>query len=54
MSQPTQLQTLGNLIGGSAHFGACPKCGAQHVSTHDRVQPNPKAPWVFFCARCAS
>ncbi len=48
-----QLQTLGNLIGSSSHLGSCPTCGAQHMSTHDRVLPNPSAPWQFVCARCA-
>jgi hypothetical protein len=23
------------------------------MSTHDRVLPNPSAPWQFVCARCA-
>lgn len=52
--QSVGLVTLGNVIGGSSHFGQCPKCGSQHMSTHDRVQPNPKAPWQFFCERCAA
>lgn len=47
------LQALGNLIGGSSYFGICPKCGGQHMSTHDRVLVNPAASWQFICAKCA-
>ena len=44
------LVTLGNLIGGASHFGHCADCGAQHVSTHDRVQ---RRGHEVVCARCA-
>ena len=48
-STPPELRTLGNVIGGSSHFGHCPKCGRQHMGTHDRVYV---VGHQFFCDRC--
>jgi hypothetical protein len=41
---------LGNLIGGSAHLGACFKCRKQFMSTHDMAARRPSG--VIVCARC--
>lgn len=48
-----KLTYLGNLVGSSSTFGYCPKCGAQHMSTHDRVQ-TVTWHWHPVCAKCAS
>lgn len=52
-SHPT-VQYLGDVIGGSSHFGHCPKCGSQHVSTHDRVVVvHVGTSRQIWCDRCA-
>jgi len=45
------LRTLGNVIGGSAYFGKCAGCGAQFMSTHDRVAI---VNGQRFCLRCCA
>jgi hypothetical protein len=46
-----QLHTLGNLVGNNSHFGSCPTCGSQHMSTHDRVYVDPQHAHVYYCDR---
>lgn len=48
------LICLGDFLGTNRHFGHCPTCSTQHVSTHDRGRPYPVAPWQFQCAKCAT
>ena len=48
------LQTLGNVIGGARYFGACGRCRAQFMSTHDRVAVDRVHSHVLYCERCSS
>lgn len=47
--QRNELQSFGDVIGSSQHFGQCPRCGRQHMSTHDRVYVHGHQ---VFCRHC--
>jgi len=48
------LEFLGDVRGSLRHFGSCPDCGAQHMSTSARVARKPGADHLLLCERCAA
>lgn len=55
VARQPKLRYLGDVIGSSRHFGQCPRCGGQHMSTHERVSEEGAGRFGhgYLCERCA-